>query len=109
MIDLLGSFKIIFGLLYVVFLPGLAWSFVLFTKKEIDWIERIVLSFGLSIVIVPITIYWLNLFPGIRITLVNVSIIILAIIGLAAWTYRLKDKYTIRDLFIMLKGRLKNE
>ncbi len=45
----LEGLRVIFGSLFVLFLPGFAWSFVFFdkTKKEIDWLERVVLSIGL--------------------------------------------------------------
>ncbi|MCX6707666.1 MAG: DUF1616 domain-containing protein, partial [Candidatus Woesearchaeota archaeon] len=51
------------------------------SKKEnaIDWLERIALSFALSIAIVPLVVFYLNLM-GIRINLLNTSLIILGII-----------------------------
>ncbi len=101
--------RIIFGSVFVLFLPGLAWSFVFFKKEEIDVIERIALSFGLSIALVPLAVFWLNFFLGIKINLLSVSIVILAIIGTAAGTYRLKDKYTFEELLAKFTGRLRNE
>jgi len=81
--DFLTALRLIFGTLFVLFLPGLAWSFVFFKKEEIDIIERIALSFGLSIAIVPLSVFWLNYFLGVKITLLNVSVIILTLIALA--------------------------
>jgi len=49
---ILELLRIIFGSVFVLFLPGLAWSFVFFKKEEIDVIKRIALSFGLSIALV---------------------------------------------------------
>lgn len=68
----------------MLFLPGFAWSFVFFKKDEIDWIERIALSFGLSIAIVPLVVFWLNYFLGVKVNFLNVSIIILALTVTAA-------------------------
>jgi len=65
----------IFGVIFVLFIPGLAWSFIFFNKKEIDWIERIALSFGLSIAIIPLTVFYLNFLFKIKITLINISLI----------------------------------
>lgn len=109
MADIIEIIRIIFGSVFVLFLPGFAWSFVFFKKEEIDVIERIVLSFGLSIVLVPLAVFWLNFFLGIKINLVNVSTMILVLIGTAAGTYRLKDKYTLEELLAKFKGRLRNE
>jgi len=75
--------RIIFGSIFVLFLPGLAWSFVFFKKWEIDIIERIALSFGLSIALVPLVIFWLNWLLKIRINIVNVTVVILGLIGYA--------------------------
>lgn len=85
------AIRLIFGTLFVLFLPGLAWSFVFFKKGEIDVIERIALSFGLSIAIVPLTVFWLNYFLGVKITLLNVSLVILALIALALGIIKKRD------------------
>ncbi|MBS3080834.1 DUF1616 domain-containing protein [Candidatus Pacearchaeota archaeon] len=81
-ITFIESLRIIFGSLYVLFLPGFVLSFLFFPKNDessIDWIERLALSFALSIAIVPLTIFYLNLI-GIRINLLNSFLTILLII-----------------------------
>ena len=82
--------KVILGSIYVLFLPGCIWSYVFFRKDEIDIIERIALSFGLSIALVPITVFWANYFLGIKINLINVSAIILLIIVLGLVSIKIK-------------------
>lgn len=85
------SFRIVFGSVYVLFLPGLALSFVFFNKKEIDFIERIALSFALSIAVVPLLVFYLNLL-GMKINLVNSTLVIAFIIigSLAAIAFKRK-------------------
>lgn len=78
------SFRIIFGSFYVLFLPGLVLTFVFFPvknqgKKDIDIIERIALSFALSIAIVPLLVFYLNLI-GMKINVLNTSLVIAFII-----------------------------
>ena len=99
----LESFRIVFGSVYVLFLPGLVISYIFFPKTkefeekkegkdsgkgEIDWIERIALSFALSIAIVPLVVFYLNLL-GVRINLLNSFFTILGIIligsGVVVW------------------------
>lgn len=75
--------RIIFSSVFILFLPGLAWSFVFFKKEEIDVIERIALSFGLSIALVPLVVFWLNWLLKIKINIVNVTVLILGLIGCA--------------------------
>lgn len=74
-----NSFRIVFGSLYVLFLPGFAMSFIFFDKGNIDLLERIALSFALSISVVPLVVFYLNLL-GMKINTLNVSLIILGII-----------------------------
>ena len=96
-LSILESFRIIFGSVYVLFLPGFILSYIFFPKTKpfeetnskdkdeekekgsIDWIERIALSFALSIAIVPLAVFYLNLI-GLKIDLLNSFLTILGII-----------------------------
>ena len=62
--------RIIFGLLFILFLPGYALIAALFPRiGDLDGIERVALSFGLSIVISALIGFALNYTPyGIRLT-----------------------------------------
>ncbi len=69
-LTILQSFRIVFGSVFLLFLPGYIWSFVFWKKKEIDFIERFALSLALSLTLVPLIVYTLNRI-GVRITLWN--------------------------------------
>ncbi|NJE00418.1 DUF1616 domain-containing protein [Thermococcus sp. JdF3] len=64
------------GLAFVLFFPGYVFITALFPeKKELDSLERLALSFGLSIAIVPLIGLALNYTPwGIRLTPILVSL-----------------------------------
>jgi len=87
-------FRILFGLPFVLFIPGYVLLFTLFptkkTGKGIDGIERIALSFGLSIAVVPLLGFILNYTPwGIRLETILFSlfffIIITSIFAIIRW------------------------
>lgn len=89
-----SSFRIVCGLIFVLFLPGFVISYIFFPKtrefdsenkeeKGIDWIERIALSFALSIAIVPLAVFYLNLI-GIKINLLNSFLSISGIVLISA-------------------------
>jgi len=93
---ILDSFRISFGSVYVLFIPGFIISYIFFPntrefeerkeekeKGSIDWIERIALSFALSIAIVPLAVFYLNLI-GLKINLLNSFLTILGIIIIAS-------------------------
>ncbi len=84
-------FRQILGLVFVLFLPGYAATAALFPENDqIDTIERIALSFGLSIAIVPLIGLGLNFTPwGIRLNpiLASVSAFIIAA-AFIAWYRR---------------------
>ena len=89
-LNYLESLRIVFGSVYVLFLPGFILTFLFFPTlktseedKGIDWLERIALSFALSIAVVPLAVFYLNLI-GIKINLLNSSLIILGIIILSS-------------------------
>lgn len=77
LMDFINLLRIIIGSLLVLFIPGFAWTFIFFNKKEIDIIERIALSFGLSIALVPLTIFYLNFLFKVKINLINSIIVVL--------------------------------
>jgi len=72
------AFRLVFGSIYILFLPGLVLSYVFFKKGEKDFIERIALSFALSIVIIPLLTFYFNLLFKVKINLLNVSLKVLA-------------------------------
>jgi uncharacterized membrane protein len=80
-------FRNILGLPLVLFLPGYALIAALFpAKSDLDGIERIALSFGLSIAVVPLIGLGLNYTPwGIRLLpiLISLSIFTVVMCGIA--------------------------
>jgi uncharacterized membrane protein len=83
--------RVVLGLPFLLFFPGYTFVATLFPKKtDLGGIERIALSFGLSIAIVPLIGLILNYTPwGIKLysILVSISIFILAA-SVAAWYRR---------------------
>jgi len=88
-----GALRIVLGLPLLLFFPGYVLLAALFTRKEsLGGVERVALSFGLSIAVVPLIGLFLNYTPwGIRLNPVLISIVsfILIMCGIA-W-YRRND------------------
>ena len=81
MIELLTSFKILFGGAYMLFLPGFILSYIFLSKTKnpkekskkkgtLTWLERIALSIGISILLVPVVVFYLGLI-GVEINVLN--------------------------------------
>ena len=87
----IDSFRIVFGTVYILFLPGFVISIAFFNKKEMGLIERIALSFALSIAIVPLIVFYLN-FAGMRIDALSVSLTVLGIIIAGGIIYAFKNR-----------------
>ena len=85
--------RTILGLLLVLFLPGYSLTAMLFPRRlDLDWIERIALSLGLSIAVVPVMGLILNFTPfGIGLVpLLTVLSTFTISLSLVAWFRRLK-------------------
>lgn len=84
-----GTSRIILGLPFLLFFPGYTLVAALFHKKEsLGGVERVALSFGLSIAVVPLIGLILNFTPwGIRLDpiLISVAVFIIACSGVAAY------------------------
>jgi len=70
----LAILRALLGFILVFFLPGFAWTFVFF--KQLEIVERIALSFGLSIALVPLSITALNVLFKMRISGFNSLLVI---------------------------------
>ncbi len=93
-----GPLRIALGLIFILFLPGYALIAALFPSGEsIDWIERLALSFGLSIAVTPLIGLMLNYTPwGIRLEPVVASITVF-ILGMCGVAYLRRVKLPIEE------------
>lgn len=81
--------RIVVGGAFVLFIPGYALMQLLFPTREMDMIERIALSIGLSLAVVPLTGFLLNYSPwGIRLDPIVVSMSAMSITLALAGVYR---------------------
>ena len=76
-LDSVPIVRAILGFILVFFLPGFAWSLIFF--RQVTVIERIVLSFGLSIALVTLSVLAMNMLFGVRISGFNSTLIIVLI------------------------------
>ena len=99
-LNYLESFRIVFGSVYVLFFPGFILSYAFFPETKsldskndgaIDILERIALSFALSIAIVPLVIFYLNLI-GMKINLLNSFLTIFGIIIISSVIVYIRTK-----------------
>jgi uncharacterized membrane protein len=96
----LKALRIILGLPFILFFPGYTLISALFVKKkDLDSLERIALSFGLSIAVVPLIGLLLNYTPwGIRLYPILFSIFIFILIMSIIAYYR-RNKIPEADRF----------
>ncbi len=81
--------RYLFGSFFVLFLPGYSLVKVLFTDRELDIVERVALSIGLSLALVPLAGLLLNYTPwGIRTTPVTLSLLGLTVVFASAAVVR---------------------
>ncbi len=82
--------RIVFGLPLILFVPGYVLIAALFPRNDdLDWLERVALSFGLSIAVVPLIGLALNYTPwGIRLDPILAAVSLFVIAMAAAATAR---------------------
>ena len=80
--------RAVLGIVLVFFTPGFAWSLIFF--KQISRIERFVLSFALSLTLVTLTVFGLNIVIKLPINGLNtlLTILLLTIIPLIIYFIR---------------------
>jgi uncharacterized membrane protein len=99
--------RVVLGLLLVLFLPGYSLIAALFPRKDdLDGIERIALSFGLSIAVVPLLGLALNYTPfGIRLMPILVVLSVFTV-SLAVIAYLQRRGLPEGDRFVVAVGGL---
>jgi hypothetical protein len=81
--------RYVFGSVFVLFLPGFSLIKALFSTKELDNVERLALSIGLSLALVPMAGLLLNYTPfGIRTAPVTVCLLVLTLVFASAAVIR---------------------
>ncbi|MGB2842206.1 MAG: DUF1616 domain-containing protein [Halobacteriota archaeon] len=107
---ILGTRPEIIGLPLVLFLPGYSLIATLFPRKDdLDAIERIALSFGLSIAITPLLGLALNYTPfGIRLSPV-LTVLSIFTISLALGAYLRRSRIPGEDRFVVEFGAFLRE
>ena len=102
-----GSLRIILGLAFVLFFPGYSLMAALFPRKStLNGIERLAISFGLSIAVVSLIGLILNYTPwGIRLYTILVSLLVFILSMLVVTWYR-RQKLPQEERF-QLKFRLR--
>jgi len=89
-LDSLPAVRAILGFILVFFLPGFAWTLVFFSSRQINMVERLALSLGLSIAVVTLCILALNKLIGLGVTGSNAVLVIIAVTIIPVIIYGLK-------------------
>jgi len=88
--DILGILRVIFGLLFLFFVPGFALLLALFPKKELSIAERIGFSGALSIVADMLTVLFIDLVLHIPTTALNIVLSLLTLTAFSLIIWRLE-------------------
>jgi uncharacterized membrane protein len=105
-----GALLVVLGLLFVIFFPGYTLLSALFPKRDdLGGVERLALSLGLSIAVVPLIGLILNYTPwGIKLYPILISVTLFIIVTSAVGWYR-QRKLPASDRFgITFKASLPN-
>jgi len=89
---LLSFLRVVAGTLFLMFVPGFAWTWVFYEKEKTGVLERVVYSIALSIALVSIAVFFANRFLGIRVNLLNSFIILVILTALPPVHIVLKRK-----------------
>jgi uncharacterized membrane protein len=82
----------IIGAFYILFMPGFALSYLFFARGKVDVVERIALSFALSVAVVPLVTFYLNL-VGVKIRFWSVFAEVAFVIVASAVAARLMGNF----------------
>jgi len=89
--DFIGFIQAVAGYILVLFVPGYALTWALYTSRdELSFVERIALSFVLSIASVMASVLLVDVYLGVDFTPVNIVLTICAVTILAVILWRIR-------------------
>ena len=104
--DALTILKLLVGIPFIFFLPGLSWSYLLFKRREVPVIERVGIAIGLSLALVPLAMFWLAWLLNVKITLVNAVLLTLALSAIPPAVIRLRSTRRFQQTATAIASRL---
>lgn len=107
--ELLNYLRIILGAVYVLLLPGLLLTLIVFSdnlKKQLDLVERLILSFIFSITSVPLAVY-LGWLIGFKITALNIFLEILFLLWILLLIILLQKNAWLQNKLLYFKNKFK--
>jgi len=86
------GFRVVFGLIFLFFVPGYALTLALFPKKEFNQIERIGFAGVLSIIADILTTLYIDIVLNVPTNAINIflSLLTLTSISLLLWYFEIK-------------------
>ncbi len=72
----------ILGLILVLFMPGLCFTFVFWSRKEIDFFQRIVFSLLFSLVWGPLTVFYYSFILSSSVNSLRTLLVLLVLSGI---------------------------
>ncbi|MBN1195558.1 MAG: DUF1616 domain-containing protein [Methanomicrobiaceae archaeon] len=87
-IDIIGIVRAIAGIVLITFVPGYALSWAIFPRRDrVPLVDRIALSFVLSIIGVIAAVLFIDIVLGVETTAVNlvIAVIVLTVLAAVAW------------------------
>ena len=105
----LEGLRLVFGGIFILLAPGFVWSYVFFQHRKIDWLERLALSIGLSIALVPLAVFWLNWLFNMEITLLSTSLTVVSLMLVSAIILLARRFGWTASLSSRIKGYLKRD
>ena len=105
----LEGLRLVFGGIFILLAPGFVWSYVFFQHRKIDWLERLALSIGLSIALVPLAVFWLNWLFNMEITLLSTSLTVIGLVLISGIILLARRFGWTASLNSRIKGYLKRD
>ena len=102
LVDFYDLIRFTLSFVVALFVPGYAWTFVLFDK--ITKLERLTYSFAFSIVLFPTSIFWLNfLGAGITPATCVATLLLLTLVALILWKLKKRILKVLGELAKILE------
>jgi len=89
---MISDLYLMFKVLVFLMLPGIPYVMIFADRMKLDILEKIAFSFGFSLTLIPLLLFWLNIFIGLKINFISGILVYVIVLSVPILVFLLRNR-----------------